>query len=78
MNVSEPAEHVGPRHLNLVKYEPTIVLAVVAQFGANIADFNAFERHVSLKVTNLDQEALWTIIFSSDDAAGEESRMVGP
>ena len=60
----------------MIKAEPSIVLAVVSQFRPKVSTLDAFTRHVSVRLSNLDNEGTDIILASFDDELCKDHSMV--
>mmetsp|Transcript_27127 Transcript_27127/g.33700 ORF Transcript_27127/g.33700 Transcript_27127/m.33700 type:complete len:217 (-) Transcript_27127:600-1250(-) len=63
------------RNAELVELQISIVDAIVAEFAADVTDLDTGQRLVSLKITDLNNERLHTIISTVRNAAAKDDGM---
>ena len=71
-HLAQAHHHVGARDSDLVEGSPAVVLASVANLGAQVATFNARTDLPCLNTPDLHHERLNSIVIAIDETAGKD------
>lgn len=58
VDIRKPGKHVSSWDSHLVEHQEAIISRVVSKLAANVANFNTWQRIVSLQVSNLNHKRL--------------------